>query len=62
MAKLEEVYGAMWRPESKQKAWFCRRKIIIDEIRAQVAAGKTAEAAVAALDLQREGGSDQQAQ
>jgi hypothetical protein len=36
------------------EGWFCRRKIIIDEIRAQVAAGKTAEAVVASLDLQRE--------
>lgn len=29
---LEQTYGPAWRPTNKARTWFCRRKIIIDEI------------------------------
>ncbi|KAH8787528.1 transcriptional activator of glycolytic enzymes-domain-containing protein, partial [Hyaloscypha sp. PMI_1271] len=53
--QLEQLYGARWRPENKQRAWFCRRKIIIDEIVARIGARASEEAAITALERQRQG-------
>ena len=50
MEQLEQVYGAHWRLEKKHKAWFCKRKIIIDEIVARIGAGASEEAAITVLE------------
>src|SRR3954451_20975707 len=54
---LEDSYGAIWRPEQKERVFFSRRKVIIDEIRRRAAerGGNTA-AIVEELELIRQWG------
>jgi hypothetical protein len=30
--QLEKEYGHHWRTDAQQKTWFCRRKVILDEV------------------------------
>lgn len=50
---LERSYGATWRPSSRERVMFCRRKVIIDEIYARHGKGQTLDAAVEELELVR---------
>jgi len=53
--ELEEKWGSRWRPTNAVRVQFCRRKVIWDEVLARVARGKSADAAVAELELLRAG-------
>jgi hypothetical protein len=48
---LEAQYGARWRPDSKERVMFGRRKIIIDEIYARTKDGTALGEAVEAIQL-----------
>ncbi|KAJ5110851.1 short-chain dehydrogenase [Penicillium argentinense] len=50
---LERSYGATWRPSSRERVMFCRRKVIIDEIYARYGKGLSLDAAVEELELVR---------
>jgi hypothetical protein len=50
---LEDRYGAAWRPSQKERVFFCRRKVIIDEIRTRHAQGEAIPAAVEGVELVR---------
>lgn len=50
---LERSYGATWRPSSRERVMFCRRKVIIDEIYARHGKGLSLDAAVEELELVR---------
>jgi hypothetical protein len=49
--ELEEQWGSRWRPGNVIRVQFCRRKVLWDTIRARIARGKTADEAVAELEL-----------
>lgn len=53
--ELGERWGTRWRPGNAVKVQFCRRKVILDEIRARIIRGRTEEEAVAELELLRAG-------
>ena len=53
---LEAVYGSRWRPSQKERVFFGRRKVIVDEISRCMALGKTFEVAVEELELVRSKG------
>ena len=53
---LETAYGARWRPSQKERMFFGRRKIIIDEIHRRTALGKTTAAVVEEIELVRSRG------
>jgi Centromere DNA-binding protein complex CBF3 subunit, domain 2/Transcriptional activator of glycolytic enzymes len=50
---LEDAYGARWRPEQKERTFFCRRKVIVDHIRTRTAPGGNASSAIAHLESVR---------
>jgi hypothetical protein len=50
---LERSYGATWRPSSRERVMFCRRKVIIDEIYTRHSKGLSLDAAVEELELVR---------
>jgi hypothetical protein len=52
---LEERWGHHWRPGTKAKVAFCRRKVIWDEIIRLMRSGLTEEVAVAKLEDLRDG-------
>lgn len=53
---LEATYGARWRPSQKERMFFGRRKIIIDEIRRRTTLGKTTAAVIEEIELVRSRG------
>jgi hypothetical protein len=53
--ELEKRWGSRWRPGNATKVQFCRRKIILDAIRARTIQGRTEEEAIAELELLRAG-------
>lgn len=48
---LERSYGATWRPSSRERVMFCRRKVTIDEIYARYSKDLSLDAAVEELEL-----------
>ena len=53
---LEATYGARWRPSQKERMFFGRRKVIIDEIRRRTALGKTTTTVIEEIELVRSRG------
>ena len=53
---LEDTYGAAWRPLQRERVKFCRRKVIIDEIRTRHANGTPLLKAVEEVELIRQRG------
>jgi hypothetical protein len=53
---LEDTYGAAWRPLQRERVKFCRRKVIIDEIRRRHTSGTSLVKAVEEVELIRQRG------
>lgn len=52
--ELEERYSSAWRRTPGEKVYFCRRKVVIDEIKRLVEEGRSVDEAVAELERIRE--------
>ena len=55
--RLEELYGAAWKPASSDQVLFSRRKAIVDQIRACIKSGLTPDEAVKEVEGSRGKGS-----
>jgi hypothetical protein len=50
---LEATYGCRWRPGNKERVFFSRRKVIINEIHSRASSGMSLSAAVEEVELVR---------
>ncbi|KAH8430197.1 uncharacterized protein LDX57_013066 [Aspergillus melleus] len=50
---LEDSYGPRWRPSQEERVFFCRRKVIINWIRAKQRERPNTEATVIVMELER---------